>query len=264
MKILFIGDIVGSTGRAAVKELLPSLKSDYGIDLTIANGENAAHGKGITRKIYDELLRTGIDLITLGNHAFSKSDIYGFIDQAKQLVRPANLDPTDVGTGIVTVEVKGQKVSVVNLCGSVFMEGIVESPFVSMKKIAEISRGNITIVDLHAEATSEKIAFTYMFQDCCTAVLGTHTHVQTADEKIMNGCAYISDVGMCGPYDGVIGREVKEVLDRFNGRKTTVYTVAQGDAQFCAVVLTINEETKRAESIERIQIRPAQQHISKY
>jgi len=263
MKILFIGDIVGSKGRAAVKQLLPSLRLAYDADVVIANGENAAHGKGITRRIYEELLSYGIDAITLGNHAFSKADLYDFINQADRLVRPMNLIPTGLGRGHLEIDVKGTPLVIVNICGTVFMENTDETPFEAMHRIENNFTDKIVLVDLHAEATSEKIAFAYMFQDVVSAVVGTHTHVQTADEKIMNGCAFISDVGMTGPYDSVIGRDVMEVLDRFSGIRSARYTVSEGESQLCGLFIEIDEATRRAVKIERIQIRPKDESITR-
>lgn len=256
MNILFIGDIVGKSGRGAVYARLPFLKEKYQIDLTIANGENTAHGKGITEKLYHELLDQGIDVITLGNHAFSKADILSFIDKSERLVRPLNLIPTEYGKGFIDVVVKNKTVRVINLCGSVFMDNIYESPFVSMQSVVETSKDKIVIVDLHAEATSEKIAFTYMFKNTCTAVLGTHTHVQTADERLIDGCAFISDVGMSGPYNSIIGRDIHEVLNRFSGTISKTFTVAEGPSVVSAVVIEVDDITNRAVRIERIQIRP--------
>lgn len=262
MKILFIGDIVGNKGRAAVKKLLPSLRLTHDIDVVIANGENAAHGKGITRKIYEELLSYGIDVITLGNHAFSKADLYEFIATADRLVRPINMLPLEFGQGLLEIDVKGVPLVIVNVLGSVFMENTSESPFELLQRFTGKFINKVVIVDMHAEATSEKLAFAYMYQNCLSAVIGTHTHVQTADEKIMNGCAFISDVGMTGPYDSVIGRDVAEVLDRFNGIKTHHFTVGTGEAQFCAVYIEVDNASKRALKIERIQIRPENDSIT--
>ena len=256
MKVLFIGDIVGKTGRSAVSAHLPFLKAKYAIDFTIANGENSAHGKGITERIYSELLGLGIDVVTLGNHAFSKSDVYQFIDRAPRLVRPINLNPTNIGQGFVDVTIKGVTFRVINLCGSVFMDNIAENPFIAMQALVESSKSKAVIVDLHAEATSEKAAFFQMFKSNCSAVLGTHTHVQTADEQIKEGCAFISDVGMTGPFDSIIGRDIQEVLNRFKGVISKNFTVAEGEAVFSAVVLTIDEKSLRTSSIERVQFRP--------
>ncbi len=256
MKILFIGDVIGKSGRATVKELLPSLRNEHKFDLVIANGENVTHGKGLNEAHYHELLDDGIDVVTLGNHAFSKSEIYQYIEKADRLVRPYNMLPQDIGHAYIELEVKGATVIVLNLCGSVFMENIAESPFTSMTKLLPLFKDKIVIVDLHAEATSEKIAFAHQFKYTCSAVLGTHTHVQTADERLIGSCAFISDVGMTGPYNSVIGRDITEVLDKFKGFNVKTYTVSEDKAQFCAVILDIDETNRKARSITRLQIRP--------
>jgi hypothetical protein len=256
MKILFIGDIVGKSGSATVKELLPSLRSEHAIDLVIANGENVTHGKGINEAHYKEILSYGIDVVTLGNHAFSKSEIFTYIEKVDRLVRPYNINPMDVGKGFIEVDVNGTKVIVLNLCGSIFMNNVEETPFDSMAKLLPVFKDKIVIVDLHAEATSEKIAFAHQFKYTCSAVLGTHTHVQTADERLIGSCAYISDVGMTGPYNSVIGRDITEVLDKFKGFEVKTFTVSEDKAQFCAVLIDIDESNRRARSITRLQIRP--------
>ena len=256
MKVLFIGDIVGKSGRATVKALLPSLKHEHAIDLTIANGENVTHGKGLNEAHYKELLSLGIDVITLGNHAFSKSEIYAYLDRADRLIRPANIQPKDKGRSWIEINVNGKSVVVVNLCGMVFMDTVTESPFITMSNLQRQFKDKIVIVDLHGEATSEKAAFAYQYQNLCSAVLGTHTHVQTADERLIGHCAFISDVGMTGPFDSIIGRDVSEVLDKFNGFHVRSYTVGEGAAQLCGVVLDIDETTRHTRSITRIQIRP--------
>ena len=256
MNILFVGDIVGKAGRAILYARLVSLKQAHHIDFTIVNGENIAHGKGMTLKLYEELLANGVDAITLGNHAYSKSDILAFIQKSKHLVRPLNMHPQTHGKGIQEFEVKGKTLRIINMIGSVFMDNVVETPFEAMYQLERFNKGKIVIVDLHAEATSEKIAFAYQFKDQCAAVLGTHTHVQTADERIIDGCAFISDVGMTGPFNRVIGRDIQEVLDRFNGNYSKRFTVSEEPAQLCAVVISIDEESMRATHIQRIQIRP--------
>jgi 2',3'-cyclic-nucleotide 2'-phosphodiesterase len=256
MKILFIGDIVGKSGRATVKELLPSLLKEHSFDLVIANGENVTHGKGINEAHYHELLSYGIDVITLGNHAFSKAEIYKFIDKADRLIRPYNILPQEYGRGYLELEVCGVPVVVLNLCGSVFMENVIETPFIAMTKLLPEFKDKIVIVDIHAEATSEKIAFAHQFKYTCSAVLGTHTHVQTADERLIGSCAFISDVGMTGPYNSIIGRDITEVLDKFKGFNVKTYTVSEDKAQFCAVILDIDESNRKARSITRLQIRP--------
>lgn len=256
MNVLFIGDIVGASGRAIVKEVLPSLKEQYQIDFVVANGENAAHGKGITKKIYYQLLEYGIDVITMGNHTFSKNDIFNFIEEADRLVRPANMEPREVGKSTIVVEAQGKKIAVTNLSGEIWMHDIVDSPFFCMEDVLHEVDADIYLVDFHGEATSEKIAFAYNFAGRISAVVGTHTHVQTADERIVNGTAAISDLGMCGAYESVLGRDVQEILTRFTTNEKTRFTIAQGPAIFCGAVVEIDEETNRAAAITRIQLRP--------
>ena len=256
MKVLFIGDIVGSVGREVVRENLPKLKEQYQIDLVIGNGENAAHGKGITKKIYRQLLSYGIDIITMGNHTFSKNDLYSFIDEAERMVRPANMEPVDVGEHTIVVKVNGKRVAVTNLIGEVWMNNVVDSPFYCMEDILDNIEADIYLVDLHAEATSEKIAFTYHFCDRVSAVVGTHTHVQTSDERIVYGCGAITDLGMCGAYTSVLGRDVEEIITRFTSDKKTKYKIAEGPGIFCGAVMELDDETGRCVDIERIRICP--------
>lgn len=256
MKILFIGDIVGSVGREMVKEQVAKLKEQYQLDLVIGNGENAAHGKGITRKIYNQLRNYGLDVITMGNHTFAKDDLYQFIHEADRLVRPGNMEPLTFGNHTIILEVKGKKVAISNLCGEVFMHQVVDSPFYCMEDILQQVEADIYLVDLHAEATSEKIAFAYHFADCVQAIVGTHTHVQTADERIIDGCATITDLGMCGAYRSVLGRDVDEIVTRFTTNEKTKYKIAEGPGIFCGVIVEIDDETNRAINIQRIQVRP--------
>lgn len=256
MKLLFLGDIVGQSGRKGVENALHSLNEQYNFDLVIANGENAAHGKGITRKIYNQFMKMGIDVVTLGNHAFSKNEIFQFIDDAERLVRPANIDPEDVGQSTCILYKNQKTIAVSNLCGEVFMHGTLESPFVAMEAILNEVQADIHIVDFHAEATSEKLAFFYHFAGRITAMVGTHTHVQTADERIINGTAGISDAGMCGAYESILGRDVGEILTRFTSEEKTKYTIAEGEAIICGVAIEIDDQSNQAVHIERIQIRP--------
>lgn len=256
MNILFVGDIVGSVGRECVRDLLPELKASYEIDLVVANGENAAHGKGITRKIYNQLLSYGIDVITMGNHTFSKNDIYQFIEEADKMVRPANMEPLDYGQHSVVVKVHGKRVAISNLSGEVWMHNVVDSPFYCMEDILQDIEADIYLVDFHGEATSEKIAFAYQFAGRIQAVVGTHTHVQTADERIVYGTAAITDLGMCGAYTSVLGRDVEEIITRFTTQEKTKFKIAEGPAIFCGAIVTIDDESNRATRIERIQIRP--------
>lgn len=256
MNILFLGDIVGSVGRAMVEEHLPKLKEQHAIDLVIANCENAAHGKGITKKIYHQLLGYGIDMITMGNHTFSKNDIYMFINEADRLVRPANMDPLDYGKSTRVLTVKDKKVAITNLCGEVWMHNIVDSPFACMEDVLEDIEADIYLVDFHGEITSEKIAFAYNFAGRIQAVVGTHTHVQTADERLVYGTAAISDLGMCGAYTSVLGRDVEEIITRFVTDEKTKYKLAEGPGILCGAIVKLDDVTNRAIHIERIQIRP--------
>ncbi len=255
MKILFVGDVVGSVGRQMVVSTVPALRKEKQIDLVICNGENSAHGKGITRKIYNQLLNAGVDVVTMGNHTFSKNDLLTYIDEADRLVRPMNMEPTEPGRSTCVADVCGKKVAVSNLSGEVFMNNITDSPFLCMEEILEDYEDcDLHVVDFHGEATSEKIGFTFNFASQLAAVVGTHTHVQTADERIVDGCAAITDLGMCGPYNSVLGRDVNEVLAKFNGEKTR-YTMASGPGIFCGLVVTIDDQTNRAIAVERIQIK---------
>lgn len=256
INILCIGDIVGSAGREVVAKYIPELKEQYQIDMVIANGENSAHGKGITRKIYQQLLSYGIDCITMGNHTFSKNDLFQFIDEADHMVRPGNMEPVEYGEHTRIFKVKNKRIAVSNLLGEVWMNNVVDSPFALMEDILDDIEADIHIVDFHGETTSEKIAFTYLFASRVAAVVGTHTHVQTADERIVDGTAAISDLGMCGPYRSVIGRDVDEIITRFTSDEQTKFKIAEGPAIFCGVVINIDEETNQAISIQRIQIRP--------
>lgn len=256
MNILFIGDIVGSSGREVVREKLPKLKEQYAIDFVVANGENAAHGKGITRKIYNQLLECGIDVVTMGNHTFSKNDIFQFINEADHMVRPANMEPMEYGQHTVVMNVHNKRIAVSNLSGEVWMNNVIDSPFYCMEDILQDIEADIYLVDFHGEATSEKIAFTYAFASRIQAVVGTHTHVQTADERIVDGTAAITDLGMCGAYTSVLGRDVEEIVTRFTTDEKTKFKIALGPSIFCAALVTLDDQTNQAISIKRIQIRP--------
>lgn len=256
MKVLFVGDIVGASGREVFFQNVEAIRKKYQVDVVIVNGENSAHGKGITRKIYQSFINANVDVVTLGNHTFSKNDIFLFIDDANRMVRPANMEPINVGQSVKVFDWNGVKVGVYNLLGKVFMDQAIESPFVTMERLLVQYPCDIHIVDLHGEATSEKIAFMHHFKNRVEVVVGTHTHVQTADEMVMDGCAFISDVGMCGSYRSVIGRDIDETLRKLLTNEKTRFTVATGPAVFSGVVINIDTNLKRAISIERIQIRP--------
>ena len=256
MRVLFLGDIVAKSGRDAVLAKLDALKEQYQPDFVIANAENSAHGKGITFKIYNQLLLAGVDVITLGNHAFSKTEILNHLPSMNSAIRPANMEPFHIGKSYVIKEVNGKRIAVVNLVGKVFMDVCREDPVVTMEKLLKEIDADMIFVDLHAEATAEKMTFANYFAPRVTTVIGTHTHVQTADEQIINGCAYITDAGMCGVYASILGRDTEEVIARSIYNESTRYTPAQGPAVISGVVIDINEKTNRANRIERIQIRP--------
>ena len=254
MKILAIGDIVGRPGREAVKVILPKLKQEYSLDLVLANAENAAGGSGITPKLAEELFNYGIDGLTSGDHIWKRKEIFPFLDTEKRLLRPANYPLEAPGRGGAVIEKNGLKMGVINLAGRIFMEGI-RSPFEIAKEEIEKLREEtkVIIVDFHAEATSEKVTLGWYLDGKVSAVLGTHTHIQTADEKILpQGTAYITDLGMTGPYDSVIGRKKESVLQRFVVQVPTRFEVAQGDVHLCGAILEIDAKSGKAVSIVRV------------
>lgn len=256
MKILFIGDIFGSPGREMVKEYLPKLKTKYRPDFIIINGENAAHGKGITEKIYNEFINYGAHVITLGNHTWGHREIFEFIDKADKLIRPANFPEDNPGSGIVYRKTGGKEVAVINLQGRSFLPPS-DCPFKKADELIEQAekRGAIIFVDFHAEATSEKQAMGWYLDGRVCAVVGTHTHVQTADNRILpKGTAYITDVGMTGPYDGILGVDRDLILKRFLTGLPVKHDVAKGREQLSAVIVEIDDKTRLAKKIDRILI----------
>jgi len=256
MKILFAGDIVGSPGRKAVSGIIPQLKKREKAELIIANGENAAGGSGITPRIAEEIFNSGVDIITSGDHIWKRKEIVELLDQKPNILRPANYPPGVPGVGSYVVKSKkGNPVGVINLVGRVFMEAV-DCPFrKATEEIESLKKETrVIIVDIHAEATSEKIAMGWYLDGLVSAVLGTHTHVQTADERILpQGTAYITDVGMTGPHDSVIGRRKEQILTRFITQLPTRFEMAEDDVQLNGVALEIDEKTGKAESIKRIQ-----------
>ena len=258
--ILVIGDIVGRCGRELIFEKLKDIKNEYNIDFTIVNGENATTGNGITEKYAYMLLDAGADCITLGNHAFDKKDLNNMLNTSTKIVRPLNVNPDLPGDGVAVFDMRDYKIAVINLLGNVFIEGADSNPFTVLDKAVENierkhGRCNI-IVDFHAEATSEKEALGYYLDGRATAVLGTHTHVQTADERILpHGTAYITDVGRTGAIDSVLGLDIQASLARFiedPTKKKPPFNVAKGRHQLCGVCVKVNEETGLAEDIQRI------------
>lgn len=258
MKILFIGDVVGSPGRAIVQSLLPVLKEEYQVDFVICNGENAAHGKGITNRLAKAILSWGVDVITLGNHAYAKREVQD-LDLSLPVVFPANLTGPFSEHHTLVFNHLDTTIAVTNICGEAFMNNVFESPYPLMERILQETKADIHIVDFHGETTAEKKAFVYEFKDRVSAVIGTHTHTQTADEQIIDGCAFITDVGMCGAYQSILGRDIHEALSKMIHNETTQYKVSNNPALFSGVLMEFNKQHK-AISIERIYIKPEENH----
>jgi metallophosphoesterase (TIGR00282 family) len=258
MKILFIGDIVGKPGRRAIRELLPGLIGSHKVDLVIANCENAAAGFGITREIVEELFENQIDVLTSGNHVWDKKEALDFMGDYETLIRPANYPSMVPGAGSVLIPTSaGHHVGVLNLAGRIFMQPL-DCPFRTAKtEIARLkTQTNTIIVDMHAEATSEKKALGWYLDGDVSAVLGTHTHVQTADEEILpGGTAYISDVGMTGPFDSVIGIRKEMIIERFLNGMPNKFDVAKGDIRLQGVLMDIDAQRGKARTIERVSVK---------
>jgi hypothetical protein len=254
MKVLLIGDIVGRAGRRAVRELLPDIKKDENIDFIIANGENAAGGFGITGKVAEELYGYGIDVLTMGNHTWDNKEIFNFIEDDPNLIRPYNYPPGTPGRGYNIYKLdSGVKLAVVNLLGRIFLADV-DCPFQALEKLLEELEADLVFVDFHAEATSEKIGLARYFDGQVSTVFGTHTHVQTADEKVLpNETAYITDLGLTGGIDSVLGMKVEGVLEKLTTQLPQRFSVATGDTQFCGAVVELDLESGLANSIKRIR-----------
>lgn len=262
MQILFIGDIFGRPGRTIVKERLPGLVKQHSIDLVIANGENAAAGFGITPPLTEELFELGIDVLTSGNHIWDKREIIDYFQAAngdpyspaRRLLRPANYPPGMPGWGVYQGQKKETPYAVVNLQGRVFM-GSNDDPFRVADRLLKEIKAKVIIVDIHAEATSEKMSVGWYLDGRVTAVVGTHTHVPTADERVLpGGTAYITDVGMTGPYDSVIGVKKELIVEKFLNNMPVRFEAAGGDVRLCAIVVDCDETTGRAREIKRVMV----------
>lgn len=256
MKILAVGDIVGKTGINKLKECLPNLIKKHEIDFVIVNGENAADGFGITEKMYRDVLKLNVDVVTMGNHTWGKKEIFNFIDE-KTIVRPANYPSNNPGKGYTIIEKKGKKIAVMNLIGRVTMPVLSENPFLISKEIINQikSQVDIIIVDFHAEATAEKIALGYYLDGEATIVFGTHTHVQTADEKILKGgTAYITDIGMTGPKESVIGMDINVSFKRFTTSLPERYKMAEGEGMFNSFLFEVDNVTNKVTKMQRINL----------
>jgi 2',3'-cyclic-nucleotide 2'-phosphodiesterase len=266
VNILIIGDVVGSPGRAIMKKALPRVFRKHDVDYCIANVENAAGGFGVTREICDEILGLGVDCMTSGNHIWDKREILPVIDQIPQLIRPLNYPVGQPGRGSHVGRGKDSRVAVatLNLSGRVFMNGAMDDPFT--RGLAEVERlrkeAAVIIVDMHAEATSEKVAMGYYLDGRVSAAVGTHTHVPTCDHRLLpKGTAYCTDLGMTGPYDSVIGVEKEAILQRFVTAMPGRFETAKGDPRLAAAVVDVDPESGRARGIERMLI--AEQDVEK-
>ena len=262
MKILYCGDVVGRPGREAVIKNVPILREEHKIDMVVVNAENAAHGFGLTPSICKDFFNIGVDGITTGNHVFDQKEIVPFLDSDKRIIRPLNYPSGTIGRGSMILETKeGKKLLVAQVMGRVFMEAL-DCPVQALEKVLNSAtlgvNVNAILVDIHAEATSEKISFAHYFDGKVSAVFGTHTHVPTADESILKkGTAYLSDVGMCGDYDSVLGFEEETPITRLKRQYPSERLVpSKGKGTFCAVLVETDDKTGLALNVERIMIKP--------
>jgi len=256
MKVLFVGDIFGSAGRKIAKELIPKIRDKFDIDICIANGENMAGGFGITESSYQEIMQSGVDIMTGGNHSFDKKESYALFDEEPYLLRPDNYPPEQPGKGwCVYSNSKGQKLGVINLMGRTFMDPL-DCPFRRANELYDKIKEKTPCVflDFHAEATSEKMAMGWHMDGRASCVVGTHTHVQTADERILDqGTAFLTDSGMTGPYDSVIGVKKEIVLNRYIYKRGARFESAKGDPWLCGLIVEIDESTGKAKDIKRLR-----------
>ena len=256
MRILAVGDIVGLNGLNKLKEILPNLKQREKIDFVIVNGENVAGGMGITEKDFKQIIYAGADVVTLGNHTWSKKDVFNILDNEK-LLRPANYPKGVIGKGYNIYTYKNKRIAVINLLGRTNMGILTENPFIEADNIIkEISdKVDYIVIDFHAEATAEKIALANYLDGRVNIIFGTHTHVQTADEYVLpKGTAYITDIGMTGPIDSVIGMDKKASIKRFVTTLPEKYKIADGESKFNSCLFELNDETGRIENITRINM----------
>ena len=256
MRILAVGDIIGNAGVKELQKELKKIKQENRPDFIIVNGENSAEGMGITEKNFKDIVEAGADVVTMGNHTWGKKDIFKFIDDPK-IIRPANYPEGVVGKGYNIYQKDNKKIAVINLIGRVDIAVLSENPFLKAKSIVEqiSDKVDIIIVDFHAEATAEKIAMGYYLDGKITALFGTHTHVQTADEKILpEGTGYITDIGMTGPRNSVIGMNINASIKRFETTLPERYKIAEGECMFNGVIFDIDDKTNKVIKIERIAI----------
>lgn len=256
MKILIVGDVYSKLGRIALEENLKRIKQEQTINFIIINGENISHGKGMNHNHYKWLMSLGANVITMGNHTWNNRQIYDYIDESNSVVRPLNYKDEVPGKGYVTINYNGIKITVFQMIGRTFMDETNLCPFQTTEKLLEEVKSDIYICDFHAEATSEKIAFGHYFDGKVDVIYGTHTHVQTSDNRILpNGTAYITDVGMTGPLNGVIGTKKEIILNRFTkGTKEVFQPQDEGAKQFCALIVEINDVTHKVTNIDRLNV----------
>jgi 2',3'-cyclic-nucleotide 2'-phosphodiesterase len=255
LRLLFLGDIIGEPGRKAVIEMVPKLRQTWGIDFIVVNGENAAAGRGITGRITIDLLRAGIAVITTGDHIWDQKELSSYIDTEPRLLRPINYPAGTPGRGSIVLETAKGKVGVINVQGRTFMQPSLENPFLQIQEEVHRMRAetHVIFVDVHAETTSEKIALGRFLDGKVSAVAGTHTHVQTADEQIFpGGTAFICDAGMCGPSESVLGREIYPIVQRFMTSMPVNFPVAKGGVTLHGILVDIDTATGRAKSIRRV------------
>lgn len=254
MNILAVGDIVGTIGVKELQQKLPKIKKEWKIDFCIVNGENAAEGMGITENNFKDIINAGADCVTMGNHTWGKKEIFKFIDD-NRIIRPANYPKGVCGKGYRIYEVQNKKIAVINALGRAEINILVENPFLEVKNIIDTIKQEVDIIilDFHAEATAEKKAMGYFLDGEATIVLGTHTHVQTADAQILEkGTAYITDIGMTGPKNSIIGMDKDVALKRFLTALPEKYKIATGEAIFNACLFKVNDKTNKVESIVNI------------
>lgn len=256
--LLCIGDVVGKPGRSVVSQAVPRLVKQRGIDCVIANVENAAAGSGLTEVLYNKFLRYGVHLMTLGDHIYRKAEALQILDRSECAVRPANYPPQSVGREFAIYETaQGPKVAVISLMGRLFMRPPCDCPFSAIERVlARIPQDvKIIVVDMHAEATSEKVAMGWYLDGRVSLVFGTHTHIPTADERLLDkGTAYITDLGMSGPYDSVLGRRKDRIIKYLTTGLPAPFDVATDDVRMCGVIVTVDGESGRAKAIERVMV----------
>lgn len=256
MKILIVGDVYSKLGRISLEENIKRIKQEEKINFIIVNGENISHGKGMNLNHYKWLMSLGVNVVTMGNHTWHNKQIYSYIDEASNIVRPYNYKEGLPGKGYVCINYNGLKIVVFQMIGQTFMDEGNFSPFDKTDELLETVEGDIYICDFHAEATSEKIAYGHCFDGKIDVIYGTHTHVQTSDSRILpNGTAYITDVGMTGPLDGVIGTKKEIIINRFRHQAKEIFKPQdEGRKQFCGLIVEINEATRKVTKVDRINV----------